>query len=101
MVAASQPTAVIHALLHNCPFSRSAYDETMKIKLKAICDGVVVNAGCQSAYASQFIAIQATSLSDGAKFFRRPSRMPSSASAHMDSKFMGPRIQSTFQGAQN
>jgi len=57
MVAASQPSAVIHALLHNRPFSRCAYDETMEIKLKAIYDGVVINAGCQSAEASQFIAI--------------------------------------------
>jgi hypothetical protein len=57
MVAASQRSAVIHALLHNRPFSRCAYDETMEIKLKAIHDGVVINAGCQSAEASQFIAI--------------------------------------------
>lgn len=59
VIAASESIASIHALLNHRPFTVRGNDETVKIKLKSVCDRVVIDASGKAAGAYQRISIQA------------------------------------------
>ena len=73
----------------------------MQVKLKAVSDGVVVDASREAAGPHQRVAVETKLVGERAQLFRRAARVTAAASANVNPQFVSARVQATFQCAQN
>ena len=66
MVTAGKTALLIHALLHDRPFSFGSNDERMEIDLETVGDGVVIDSGGEAAGSHQRLAVEAAPFGNGA-----------------------------------
>ena len=89
VIASRHGSGVVHALLHDRPFAAVAENETMKIKLEAIGDGVVVHPCREPTGAHQAAPVEASLVSDGAQLVGSLARMLSASPADVYSQLVG------------
>ena len=97
VVTASQMARRIHALLNDGPFAGRADNEGMQVELESVADGVVIDAGGETAGARQRIAVQSGTAGKGTQFVGRATGVTSASSADVDAKIGGTRIESTLE----
>ena len=59
VIAARQPAAFVHPLLHDRPFAICGDDERVQVDLEAVGDRIVVDACGEAAGADQRVAVEA------------------------------------------
>src|SRR6185436_3978021 len=88
MIAASQTAAIVQTLLHDGPLALRGYDEAVKIDLKSVGDGIVVDARGQAAGANEPVGIEPSAPCNHAQLGRSVSRVSAPATADVDSEFI-------------
>src|SRR5258708_31127148 len=58
VIAASKSAGAIHSLLNNSPFAIGSYDQAVKVKLKPIGDGIIVDTRRETTGAYQAISVE-------------------------------------------
>ena len=71
VIAAGEPAVFVQSLLHDCPVAVRGQDERVEVDLKAVGDGVVVDAGGQPADPDERVAVKARAIRQRAQFLRR------------------------------
>ena len=99
MIASRQAAFVVQTLLNDCPFTGRCQHESMQINLKAIRDGVVIDARGQATGSGQRIAIQPGFVRDGTKFVGCFSRMPAAPATDINAQLVRAWIQAALQCA--
>src|SRR5258708_7345419 len=88
MVAARLLQTGIHALLHDGPRAVIGDNESMKIKIVPVLDGIAIDFGDEAACLRQGGAVETHALPDGDKFLRGGPRMLAPSAADMDAQFL-------------
>ena len=101
MIAPRQPRLLVHALLDDGPLAVFREDEAVQVNLKAVGDGVVVDARGQAAGADQRIAVEARRLRDRPQLVGRVARVTAAAAADVDAELVRARVQPALRGAQH
>ena len=85
MVSARHSFVGIKTLLHDHPLPIGSQNEAVKINLKTIADGIIVNAGGKTARANQCFAVESTTISNPAQFGWCISSESAATTANIDS----------------
>ena len=97
VIAARQPVRLVHPLLNDGPLAVGGDDEGVQVNLKAVGDGVVVDAGGESAGAHERVTVEADTVGNGAELRRCIAGVPAAAAAHIDAQLRGPRVQALLE----
>ncbi len=99
VIAARGAGGLVHALLDDRPLAIRCQHERVQVDLKAVGDGVVVDARREPAGTNQRVAIEARARGDDTEFRRRIAGLPAATTANMDTELVCPRIETLLQGA--
>src|SRR3954469_256991 len=97
VIAACETCGVIHALLHDSPFTVRGQNERVYIKLKPITDRIVINARSQTARPNERIAIEPFTAGQCTQFIRCSARVLATASAEVDAEFIATVGKASFE----
>src|SRR2546423_14764653 len=101
MVSARHSFVGVKTLLHDHPFPIGSQNKAVKINLKTIADGIIVNTGGKTARANQCFAIESTTISDPAQFRWCISSESTATAANVDSQFVRTGRQAPFEPGPN
>src|SRR5512146_3237391 len=88
MIATRHSSDIVHSLLHDGPLAVASEYEGMDIKLKAVGDGVVVDAGGEAAGPDKRVAVSAGHRRDAAEVVGGSAGLCATAAADIDSEFV-------------
>ncbi len=99
VIAAREARATVHALLHDGPLPIGGQHETVQIEIEPILQGGAVHLRHQPAGAREGRAVDADAIADRGQLVRRAAGMRAAAAADIETEFVLPRAQSTFERA--
>jgi len=101
MIAAGEAIALVHALLHDCPLTGFVDDERVEVELKAIGDGVVVDAGGEAAGAGEILAVEAGTGGELNQLVGRAAGVAAAASADGEAQLREAGIEAALECAKD
>src|SRR6185369_2492286 len=99
MVATRQTVRVVQSLLHYGPFAFCTQNKTVKVDLKTVGDGVVVDASRKPAGADECIRVETTAFSERTKLVWCVAGRLAATTADVQSELVRARRKATFQRA--
>src|SRR5262249_59049242 len=96
VIAACKTRRLVHSLLHDRPLTIRRQNERVKIKLKAVGDRIVVDAGREAARSDERITIEAFPVGECTQFIGRSARVSAAAAAEVDTELIGAGVESSF-----
>ena len=101
VIAAGEAVVLVHALLDDGPLAGFVNDEGVKVELKAIGDGVVIDASGEAAGAGELIAVKAGEAGERDELVGGAAGVAAAASADGEAEFGEAGVQATFQGSED